>query len=104
MLRTVLGLKKPTAICTIYYPRIPEPFTQKIVVAALATFNDVIIRQAFLSGIPLIDLRLVCDEDSDYANEIEPSEKGGGKIANAKIGRASCRKGCRSWWSGCDGE
>jgi hypothetical protein len=83
MLQSVLSLKKPTAVCTIYYPRIPEPFTQKIAVAALATFNDVIIRHAFLACVPLIDLRLVCDEDSDYANEIEPSEKGGGKIANA---------------------
>jgi hypothetical protein len=85
MLRTVLSLKKPAAVCTIYYPRIPEPFTQKIAVAALATFNDVIIRRAFLAGVPLIDLRLVCDEDSDYANEIEPSEKGGAKIANAIV-------------------
>jgi hypothetical protein len=85
MLEGVLSLKKPTAVCTIYYPRIPEPFTQKIAVAALATFNDVIIRQAFLAGVPLIDLRLVCDEDSDYANEIEPSEKGGGKIAGAIV-------------------
>lgn len=83
MLQGVLSLKKPAAICTIYYPRIPEPFTQKIAVAALATFNDVIIRQGFLAGVPLIDLRLVCNEDSDYANEIEPSEKGGGKIASA---------------------
>ncbi|HMB29686.1 MAG TPA: SGNH/GDSL hydrolase family protein, partial [Blastocatellia bacterium] len=89
MLEGVLSLKKPTAVCTIYYPRIPEPFTQKLAVAALATFNDVIIRQAFLAGVPLIDLRLVCDEDSDYANEIEPSEKGGGKIADAIVRLAS---------------
>lgn len=81
MLRAVLGLGKPTAVCTIYYPRMPEAFVQKIAVAALATFNDVIIRQAFLAGVPLIDLRLVCSEDSDYANEIEPSEEGGRKIA-----------------------
>src|SRR5215475_3191114 len=85
MLQTVLRLKKPTVVCTIYYPRIPEPFTQKIAVAALTIFNDVIIRQAFQAGVPLIDLRLVCDEDSDYANEIEPSEKGGGKIAKAIV-------------------
>jgi len=85
MLQTVLRLKKPTVVCTIYYPRIPEPFTQKIVVAALTIFNDVIIRQAVLAGVPLIDLRLVCNEDSDYANEIEPSEKGGGKIAKAIV-------------------
>ena len=82
MLQAVLKLNKPTAVCTIYYPRIPEAFAQKIAVAALATFNDVIIRQAFLAGIPLIDLRLICNEDSDYANEIEPSEAGGKKIAS----------------------
>lgn len=81
MLQAVLSLNKPTAICTIYYPRMPEDFAQKISVAALATFNDVIIKQAFLAGIPLIDLRLVCNETGDYANEIEPSEAGGGKIA-----------------------
>jgi len=85
MLQTVLRLKKPTVVCTIYYPRIPEPFTQKIAVAALTIFNDVIVRQAVLAGVPLIDLRLVCDEDSDYANEIEPSEKGGEKIAKAIV-------------------
>ncbi len=83
MLQAVLSLNKPTAVCTIYSPRIPEAFAQKIAVAALSTFNDVIIKRAFLAGIPLIDLRLVCNEDSDYANEIEPSEAGGGKIAGA---------------------
>jgi hypothetical protein len=81
MLQAVLSLNKPTALCTIYYPRIPEEFAQKIALAALAVFNDVIIRQAFLAGLPLIDLRLICNEESDYANEIEPSEAGGEKIA-----------------------
>lgn len=85
MLEGVLSLKQPTAVCTIYYPRMPEPLIQKIAVSALTVFNDVIIKQAFLAGVPLIDLRLVCDEDSDYANEIEPSEVGGGKIANAIV-------------------
>jgi hypothetical protein len=85
MLRAVLSLEKPTAVCTIYFPRMPEPVIQKIAVAGLTIFNDVIIRQAFLAGIPLIDLRLVCNEDADYANEIEPSEAGGSKIANAIV-------------------
>lgn len=83
MLRGLKGLGRATAVCTIYYPRMPDPHTQKIAVAALAFFNDAIIRQAFTAGVPLIDLRLVCDEDADYANEIEPSEAGGGKIAEA---------------------
>jgi hypothetical protein len=81
MLQAVLNLNKPTCICMIYHPRIDEDFAQKIAVAALATFNDVIIKQAFLAGVPLIDLRLVCNEDSDYANAIEPSDEGGAKIA-----------------------
>jgi len=85
MLQTVLRLKLPTALCSIYYPRITEQFTQKIAVAALTIFNDVIIKQAFLEGLPLIDLRLVCNDDSDYANEIEPGEKGGEKIARAIV-------------------
>lgn len=73
------------SVLTIYYPRIPDPLIQKIAVSALTIFNDVIIRRAFLAGLPLIDLRLVCDEDSDYANEIEPSEAGGRKIAKAVV-------------------
>ena len=81
MLQAVLSLKKPTTVCTIYYPQIPEAFAQKISVAALTAFNDVIIKQAFLAGLPLIDLRLICNEPADYANEIEPSEAGGRKIA-----------------------
>ncbi|HEX8687376.1 MAG TPA: hypothetical protein VF654_12790, partial [Pyrinomonadaceae bacterium] len=46
-------------------------------------FNDAIIRAAFEAGAPLLDLRLICDEDADYANPIEPSEAGGAKIADA---------------------
>lgn len=81
MLDAVLKLKKPTTVCTIYYPRMEEAFAQKISVSALASFNDAIIRQAFAAGLPLIDLRSVCSENADYANSIEPSEAGGAKIA-----------------------
>ena len=34
-------------------------------------------------GLPLVDLRLICDRDEDYANPIEPSARGGDKIAAA---------------------
>lgn len=85
MLQSVLSLNKRVAVCTIYYPQMPDPMYQKLTCAALATFNDVIIKQAFLAGIPLIDLRLVCNENSDYANAIEPSEDGGGKIAKTML-------------------
>ena len=84
MLETVLDKNLPTAVSTIYYPNFPDSLMQKIAVAALCAFNDAIIRQAIYFGIPFLDLRSICNEKDDYANEIEPSGKGGRKIA-AKI-------------------
>lgn len=85
LLQRVLSLNLPTTICTIYYPSYPDRMFQRIGVAALTIFNDVIIRQAFQAGIPVIDLRLTCNEPGDYANPIEPSVAGGEKIVNAIV-------------------
>ncbi len=85
MLERVLAAGLPTAICTIYDTPASAP-DHRIVKAALALFNDRISRAAFAHGLPLIDLRLICAEDEDYANPIEPSVQGGDKIARA-IGR-----------------
>lgn len=82
MLRGLLGTGLPAAVCTIYYPRFPEPLLQRLAVTALAHFNDAITRAAFAGGLPVIDLRLVCGDDADYANSIEPSARGGAKIAS----------------------
>ncbi|HYG29757.1 MAG TPA: SGNH/GDSL hydrolase family protein [Allosphingosinicella sp.] len=82
MLTRVLAAGLPTAICTIYDTPASSP-DQRIVKAALALFNDRIMRAAFSHGLPLIDLRLICSEDEDYANPIEPSVRGGEKIARA---------------------
>ena len=83
MLETVLGRGLPTAICTIYNPSYPDPMRQRITVAALTFMNDPIVRIAAERGIPLIDLRLICTDPADYANAIEPSSRGGEKIAAA---------------------
>src|SRR4051812_15641212 len=72
----------PIAVCTIYDPRFP-PERRSLASAALCLLNDAITRQVFLDGLTLIDLRLICDEDDDFANPIEPSVKGGSKIAQA---------------------
>ena len=85
MLAEVLARGLHTAICTVYYPRFPDPTLQKVAVAGLAVFNDCIVRAAFVHGIPLLDLRLICTEESDYANPIEPSARGGEKIARAIV-------------------
>jgi GDSL-like Lipase/Acylhydrolase family len=83
MLDSVLARALPTAVCTVYNPRYPDPRMQRLAVAGLTIFNDAITRQTFARGLPLIDLRLVCDEDADYANPIEPSSHGGEKIVRA---------------------
>jgi lysophospholipase L1-like esterase len=85
MLEGVLGLGLPTALCTIYDTPSSAP-NHRIIRSALSLFNDVITRAAFGNALPLIDLRLICSEDEDYANPIEPSAKGGEKIAGAIAG------------------
>jgi lysophospholipase L1-like esterase len=81
MVQAVMQHRLPMALCTIYYPRFPEAELQRMAITALTVFNDVIIREAFLAGVPLIDLRLICHAEADYSNPIEPSEAGGAKIA-----------------------
>ena len=79
-LESVLAIGLPTLTCTIYYPSFPEAALQRMAVAAETFFNDAILRCAFAARLPLLDLRLICDEAADYANPIEPSARGGRKI------------------------
>ena len=101
MLDTVLKAELPTAICTIYYPRFNCRSLERMVnyfqvfstngssaeelqnsaMSALAVYNDVIMKQAVERSLPIIDLRVLCNEDADFANPIEPSALGGMKIA-----------------------
>ena len=82
MVEAVLAPGLPTALCTIYDTPATAP-DHRIIRTALAVFNDVISRAAFSNRLPLIDLRLICSAEEDYANPIEPSAKGGAKIARA---------------------
>jgi len=88
MADAVAAAELPTAYCTIYDTP-PSGADYRIVRTALAVFNDIITRIAFARGSPVIDLRLICDEDGDYANPIEPSVQGGDKIASAIAAWAS---------------
>ena len=82
MLRAVRQHGKPAAVCTIYDC---IPLLERAERAGLCLFNDVILREAFAACLPVIDLRLICRETTDYASvsPIEPSVSGGGKIARA---------------------
>jgi hypothetical protein len=82
MLNVVLSRRKPVAVSTIYDG---VPGLDPGLRAALALFNDVILREAVAHRLPVLDLRLVCNEPGDYSSvsPIEPSAQGGGKIAAA---------------------
>jgi lysophospholipase L1-like esterase len=83
MLDGVLERGLPTGVCTIYDARFPNPLRRRLAATGLTIFNDWITRAAFSRALPLIDLRLICNEDEDFANPIEPSVRGGAKIAAA---------------------
>jgi lysophospholipase L1-like esterase len=85
MLTALRATGLPFGVCTIYYPMFADALARRLAVTALSIFNDVIIREAFMVGVPLVDLRLVCSEEADYANPIEPSTAGGEKIARAIV-------------------
>jgi lysophospholipase L1-like esterase len=85
MLQAVGRRGLPVALCTIYDARFADPQEQRLVVTGLTIFNDIITRAAFARRYPLVDLRLLCNEPDDYANPIEPSAKGGDKIARAIV-------------------
>jgi hypothetical protein len=82
MVDEVLAQGLPVALSTIYDG---VPGLAAGLRTALSVFNDVIIREAAVRRLPVIDLRLVCDHPRDYSpvSPIEPSEHGGRKIADA---------------------
>jgi hypothetical protein len=83
MLDAVAEPGLPTAVCTIYDPRFPDPVRQRLAIAGLTLFNDIITREAFARRLTLLDLRLICKENEDFATPIEPSSAGGAKIVSA---------------------
>lgn len=88
LIDTLRELRLPLATCTIY-DRIPRLGPAER--AGLCIFNDVITRTAFSHSLPLLDLRLICNELDDYSamSPIEPSTQGGGKIARAIVAAVS---------------
>lgn len=85
MLDDAVKYRLPVAVCTIYEPRFPEPRRRRVAAAGLTLLNDRVTREAFSRGLTLIDLRVICDHDEDFTNSIEPSARGGAKIAAAVV-------------------
>jgi hypothetical protein len=83
MLEDALRPALPMAMCTIYEPRFPDARRRRVASTALTVLNDRLTREAFSRGLTLIDLRVICNDDEDFTNSIEPSTRGGAKIAAA---------------------
>ena len=98
MLNALKATGLPVFACTVY-DMIPNFSSAER--SGLALFNEVILREAFRAEISVVDLRLICDKESDYspASPIEPSVSGGGKIARAVIRAATAPKleGIQIW-------
>lgn len=71
-------------VCTIYdaVPGLPPGLK-----AALSLFNDVIVCEAARFGLRVLDLRTICTAPEDFSavSPIEPSSRGGQKIARTIV-------------------
>ena len=81
MLEAVLARGLPTAVCTVYNGASPDPAFQRVATIGVALWDDVILGNAVERGLPVLELRRICADRADYANPIEPSARGGAKIA-----------------------
>lgn len=83
-LQQVLQAGLPTTVCMIYNGAFDEARgEQQVIDAALTMWNDAILQAALDHRLPVIDLRRVCTSRDDFTRQIEPSEQGGRKIAEA---------------------
>lgn len=86
MLDGLLEWHLPATVCTVY-DAVPNlhVLAHDSAATALSLFNDVIVREAASRGLPVIDLRTICDSTEDYSevSPIEPSAIGAEKIARA---------------------
>ena len=81
LLEQLLALNKPLLVCTVYDS---VPGLSDALKVGLAPFNDVILKTAIARGVPVLDLRMICTQSSDYSvqSPIEPSSQGGDKITS----------------------
>ena len=81
MLEAILKKHKKVAVCTIYNK---VPGLSQSAYTALALFNEAILEELASRNLPVIDLRVICDEERDYStiSPIEPSVFGGAKIVD----------------------
>ena len=86
--RSILSmLRGPSLVMTIYNPSFQRDpamaHFQRSCEMVVGMFNDIIQQLVRQHDKDLLELRDIFVEESDYANPIEPSHMGGGKLADA---------------------
>ena len=87
LLKRIATEKRPdqrVIVCTIYSGNLGAD-THRAATAGIAIFNDAIQRAAREQAWPVIELRDLFTDPADYANPIEPSVRGGEKLARAIV-------------------
>lgn len=91
MLTKTLAKFPKLTICTVYDGVPTLSNAEKI---AMGIFNEVILREAAECQLPVLDLRVICNEPEDYApvSPIEPSKQGAAKIAQSIFNQYTQRR------------
>lgn len=79
--RAALSTRLPTLVCTMYPPRYPEWEQQQAACAALAVFNDRILKSAVAAGFAIADLRQLGSVAELYASPTQLSVAGLQRVA-----------------------
>ncbi len=84
LIQSAKSLHKRVCVCTIYNS-IPGDNSIRIHqegLSVLGIFNEIILQTAVEFHVPVIDLRVICNEPEDYSarSMLDPSEQGGKKI------------------------
>ncbi len=79
--RAALSTRLPTLVCTMYPPRYPDWEQQQAACAALAVFNDRILKSAVAAGFAIADLRQLGSFAELYASPTQLSVAGLQRVA-----------------------
>ncbi len=85
LIQVAKASRLPTVVCNMYPPNYEDPTRQRAMVTALAVFNDRLIRRVFAAKLPLVDLSLVCTDETDYADATRLSKQGLRKASNVVV-------------------
>jgi hypothetical protein len=85
MLAACRRLGRPAHVFTIYEGNFDDEAFCRAVRAAVAVYDDAIVRAARDFGFDVIELRDLCRSPEHFANPIEPSVAGGARIARSIV-------------------